>query len=409
MARHGVGIKTILKAMPGSINMFQQYSNEVQILNIIRRQGPVSRADIAKLTGLTPPTVTNIINKLLDSKLITDYMIGESSGGRRPLLLKTNPDAGQVIIIHIRSFKMIGYVVDATFSVHYEQTVSSKGLGYTAVIEQIQALIENCRQASKVPPLAVGIVIRGPVRAQEGISVFCPNFRWKNVPLKYIIEEKNRLPVFIENDTNILAYGEYYFGVAKAADNMILLKVGFGIGGGIMFNGSMYRGISGIAGEVGHTVIDAAGPLCSCGNTGCLEAMASETALVNLVVNAIEQGQPSIITEILKGDITTLEPEDIYQAADAGDALAKAMLCRVAEYLGMGIANLVNIFNPELVVIGGGLAKASKYIEKTVWDTVAQRSFESSSSVLDIKYSTQTSLHTMKGAADMVFSELAGK
>lgn len=383
--------------------------NDGQIFNIIRRHGPVSRADIARFSGLTPPTVTNITNKLLDAGIIIDYMIGASSGGRRPLLLKVNPDSGQVIIIHIRSFKMIGYVVDTALQVHFEQTVSIRGMEHSTILELIQEVIDNCRKAAAKQPLAIGVVIRGPVRTQEGISVFAPNIGWKNVPLKYIIEEKNRIPTFIENDSHVLAYGEYFFGVAQDAVNMILLKVGFGIGSGIMFNGSLYRGINGSAGEVGHTVIDVAGPLCSCGNTGCMEAVASETALVNLVAAGIRAGQISRVTDIVKGDLLNIAPEDIYQAADAGDALSIRMLGQVAGYLGIGIANLVNIFNPELVVIGGGLAKASKYIEKTVWDTVAFRSFESCSSVLNIKYSTQTNENTMKGAADMVFSELAGK
>ncbi|WP_371368416.1 N-acetylglucosamine repressor [Sporomusa rhizae] len=383
--------------------------NDGQIFNIIRRHGPVSRADIARFSGLTPPTVTNITNKLLDAGIIIDYMIGASSGGRRPLLLKVNPDSGQVIIIHIRSFKMIGYVVDTALQVHFEQTVSIRGMEHSTILELIQEVIDNCRKAAAKQPLAIGVVIRGPVRTQEGISVFAPNIGWKNVPLKYIIEEKNRIPTFIENDSHVLAYGEYFFGVAQDAVNMILLKVGFGIGSGIMFNGSLYRGINGSAGEVGHTVIDVAGPLCSCGNTGCMEAVASETALVNLVAAGIRAGQISRVTDIVKGDLLNIAPEDIYQAADAGDALSIRMLGQVAGYLGIGIANLVNIFNPELVVIGGGLAKASKYIEKTVWDTVAFRSFESCSSVLNIKYSTETNENTMKGAADMVFSELAGK
>ncbi|HWR43986.1 ROK family transcriptional regulator [Sporomusa sp.] len=388
--------------------MSVQSPNAEQIFNIIRRHGPVSRADIARFTGLTPPTVTNITNKLLDAGLVNDYMMGASSGGRRPLLLKINPAAGQVIIIHIRSFKMIGYVVDTAFGVHFELTVSIKGLSYEAVIQQILAVIDQCRQAATTTLMAVGVVIRGPVRTQEGISVFAPNIGWKNVPLKYIIEEKNRLPAFIENDSHVLAYGEYYFGVAKDANNMVLLKVGHGIGGGIMFNGSLYRGINGSAGEVGHTVIDVSGPLCSCGNSGCMEAMASETALVDLVINAVRSGQTSLISGIVNGDLDAVTAEDIYHAADLGDHLAINMLSRVAGYLGIGIANLVNVFNPELVVIGGGLAKAQQYIERTVWDMVALRSFESCSSVLEIKYSTQTSENTMKGAADMVFSELAG-
>ncbi|XEQ92382.1 N-acetylmannosamine kinase [Sporomusa carbonis] len=336
-----------------------------------------------------------------------DYMIGESSGGRRPLLLKVNPAAGQVIIVHIRTFTMIGYVVDTALNVQFQQAVSIKGLKQEAVLELLLTVIDNCRHAATLSPLAVGVIVRGPVRTQEGISVFAPNIGWKNVPLKYIIEEKKRLPAFIENDSNALAYGEYYFGAARDADNMVLLKVGYGIGGGIMFNGSLYKGINGSAGEIGHTVIDMAGPICSCGNTGCMEAMASETALVDLVLNAIRSGQPSLITSTVAGDLGAVTAEDIYNAADTGDFLAIDMLSRVACYLGIGIANLVNIFNPKLVVISGGLAKASRYIEKTVWDTVARRSFESCSSVLEIRYSTRATENTMKGAADMVFSELA--
>ncbi|WP_371371635.1 ROK family transcriptional regulator [Sporomusa aerivorans] len=383
--------------------------NEGQILNIIRRHGPVSRAEIARSTGLTPPTVATITNKLIDAQLVMDNKIGESSGGRRPLLLTVNPAAGQVIIIHIRSFKMIGYVVDAAFGVHFEHTVSIRDCNQAAVLDLIQQLIDECRYRASLPPQAIGVVVRGPVRVREGISVFAPNIGWKNVPLKYIIEEKNRLPVFVENDANILAYGEYYFGEAKDANSLVLLKVAHGIGGGIMFNGALYRGITGSAGEVGHTVIDMAGPLCSCGNNGCMEAMASETALIRLVAGAIQNGQFSIVDELVKGNLAAISPEDIYQAADDGDALALEMLSRVAGYLGIGIANLVNVFNPELVVISGGLAKAKRYIEKKVWETVDRRSFESCSSVLEIRYSTRTSVITMKGSADMAFSILAAK
>lgn len=383
--------------------------NEGQILNIIRRHGPVSRSEIARRTRLTPPTVTNITNKLMEIGLVIDYKMGESSGGRRPLLLHVSPAAGQVIIIHIRSFKMTGYVVDTALGIHFERTVEIRNCGQEIVLELVQRLIDDCRLRTSQALLAVGVVIRGPVRVKEGISVFAPNIGWKNVPLKYILEEKNRLPVFVENDANILAYGEYYYGAARDADSVVLLKVAHGIGGGIMFNGALYRGITGSAGEVGHTVIDVAGPLCSCGNTGCMEAMASETALVNLVAEAIHSGQASVVADWVKGNLAAITPEDIYQAADTGDAVAVDMLGRVAGYLGIGIANLVNVFNPELVVIGGGLAKAQKFIEKTVWETVDQRSFESCSSVLEIRYSTQTSAMTMKGAADMIFAELAGK
>jgi N-acetylglucosamine repressor len=391
--------------------MMQDYmlanSNEEQVLNIIRRCGPISKADIAKLTGLTPPTVTNIAGKLLDLGLISEYMIGESSGGRRPLLLKINSEISQLIIIHIRSEKIMGYVVDPELQVHYQEIENIKGLKENEALDLVLDVIARCRQAASAPVPAIGVVVRGPVRTREGIVVFALNIGWKNLPLKYIIEEKFRLPAFIENDAKALTMGEYHYGSFKNTPNMILLKVSHGIGAGIMINGRLYRGINGSAGEVGHATIDISGPICRCGNYGCMEALASENALVELVIKAIKEGQTSLIFDRVDGDLEKVTPDVIYEAADAGDYIALHMLDRVARYLGIGIANLVNIFNPKLIVISGCIAKANRHIEDTLKQTVQDRSFESCSSVLEICFSTETTENTLKGAADMIFAEIA--
>lgn len=381
-------------------------TNDEQIMNVIRRQGLISRAEIAKLTGLTPPTVTNITAKLLEWGLILEDGIGESSGGRRPLLLKVNPKIAQIIIIHIRSEKMIGYLVDPEFRVQYTDNKKIKGLKKEEVLELMLNMIADCQEAATAPVPAVGIVVRGPVRIREGISVFAPNIGWKNVPLKNIIEEKIGLLAFVENDAKALINGEYHYGSVKDADSMILLKVSHGIGSGIMFNGRMYRGVNGSAGEVGHTTIDISGPVCSCGNYGCLEALASENALVDMVVKSIKEGQPSLVYDLVNGELLDVNPKIIYEAAAGGDELAIRMLGHVARYLGIGIANLVNIFNPKIVVIGGGIVKARQYIEDIVRQTVWDRSFESCSSALEIRFSTLATENTMKGAADMVFAEI---
>lgn len=381
-------------------------SNDVQVINLIRRIGPISRADVAKLTGLTPPTVTNITNKLMDIGLVMEYKIGESSGGRRPLLLKVNPSVCQIIVVHIRSYSIIGYLLDPELKIYFEASKNIRGVKKEEVLELLLEMINSCKQAATAPVSAVGVVVRGPVRLREGISVFAPNIGWKNVPLKYIIEERFRIPAFIENDSRALTNGEYYYGSVKDAGSMILLKVSQGIGGGIMFNGRLYRGVNDSAGEVGHTTIDVNGPICSCGNYGCLEAMASESALVLLVVTAVKGGQASIVEKLVNGDLTKVTPDTIYQAANTGDDLSIRMLGRVAQYLGIGIANLVNIFNPELVVIAGGIAKARKFIETIVQQTVQDRSFESCSSTLEIRFSTAVTENTLKGAADMIFSEI---
>jgi len=381
-------------------------TNDGQILNVIRRQGLISRAEIAKLTGLTPPTVTNITNKLLELGLILESMMGESSGGRRPLLLKINPQLGSVIIINIRSQKMMGYVVDPEFRIQYQESNSIQGMNKEEVLELMLKMIAECQQEAAAPVLAIGVVVRGPVRSRDGISVFAPNIGWRNVPLKYIIEEKFRLPAFIENDSRALTNGEYYYGSVKDIDSMVLLKVSHGIGSGIVFNGRLYRGGNDSAGEIGHSTVDVDGPVCSCGNYGCLETLASETALVNLVVKAIKEGQPSLVQELVKGDLTQVTAEEIYQAAEAGDDVSIRMLARVARYLGIGIANLANFFNPQLVIISGGIAKGRAYIEETIWQTVRDKSFESCSSILEIQFSTSYIENTLKGVADIVFAEV---
>jgi N-acetylglucosamine repressor len=381
-------------------------SNDEQTLNVIRRQGPISRVEIAKMTGLTPPTVTNITTKLLDLGLIVEDSIGESSGGRRPLLLKINNLLATVIIIYIRSERIIGYVIDPQFKILWEDNRIIKGRKEEEVLEMMLDIIHECRKMATVPVLAVGVVVRGPVRIKDGIAVFVPNIGWKNAPLKTIIEDKVGLPAFIENDVKALSNGEYYYGSVKDASSMILLKVSHGIGGGIIFNGGLYRGVNDSAGEVGHTTIDIAGPMCSCGNYGCLEALASENALVDTVVKAMKEGQVSFIYEMVDGVLENVTPEVIYEAADAGDEVAVRILGQVARYLGIGIANLVNIFNPEIVIIGGGIVRGRQYIEDIIRQTIKDRSFESCSSVLEISFLTTTTENTLKGVADIVFAEI---
>jgi len=380
-------------------------SNDEQILNVIRRQGAMSRVEIAKITGLTPPTVTTITGKLIDLKLILEDSMGQSSGGRRPLLLKINSDIAQLIIIHIRSEKIIGYVIDPEFQVYHKEIRSINGMKEKEVLELMFEVIALCQQAATAPVPAIGVVVRGPVRICEGISVFAPNIGWKNMPLKKMIEDKTGIVTFVENDAKALTNGEYYYGAVKDADTMILLKVSHGIGGGIMLGGRMYRGINGSAGEVGHTTIDITGPLCSCGNYGCLESIASENALVDRVARKVAEGGSSFIYDQVNGELSKIDPDIIYQAANAGDPLAVEVLHEVAYHLGIGISNLVNIFNPKIIIMSGGIVKARHIIEDKLRQTVMDRAFESCSSVLDIRFSTSATVNTLKGMADMIFEK----
>jgi predicted NBD/HSP70 family sugar kinase len=379
-------------------------SNESLIMNLIRRSGPISRAEIAKLTGLTPPTVTSITSKLVEGGLINEYMIGESNGGRRPLLLKVNTDTARIVVINIRSEEMMGYVVDPEVSVLYEETKSIKGMKEEEVLILLLNMIDNCRRASDVPVLAIGVVVRGPVHS-AGIVVFALNIGWRNLALKKVIEDRFGLPVFLENDAKTLTNGEFHYGSHKDATSMILLKVSHGIGAGIVFDGVLYRGINNSSGEVGHTTIDVAGPLCRCGNYGCLEAFASDDALVSYVIKAIKEGQTSRVSEMVT-DLEQVTTDMIYRAADLGDLLAMEALKRVGRYLGIGIANMVNIFNPKLIVISGNIAKVQNHVSDTLRQTVRERTFESCCSDLEIRFSMQATENTLKGMADIIFAKI---
>lgn len=380
--------------------------NDCLVLNTIRHQGPISRADIAKATNLTAPAITYITNKLLDSGIVTEHTIGQSSGGRRPILLAINPDTLNVLVIHISSNRLRGYLVDGELNVISEKEYSVQKMAKDDILELMLSTILDLKKDAKTDILGIGVVVHGPVQSKEGISLFAPNLGWRNVPIKYIVEEKIGLPTFVENDVRAMAIGEFYYGSASDIENMVFLKVGYGIGSAIFIDGKLYRGCGDSAGEIGHTTIDVGGPLCSCGNYGCLEAVASENALVKSMIKSIKEGRSSMVQEMAGGNLEDITPEMIYEAAEKNDNLAGRFLRQTARYLGIGIANAINTFNPELLVIGGGIVKAKSSIEKTMLDTVKDRCLENSFNQCKIEFSQMGEIATIKGAADVVMTAI---
>ncbi|MFV9568836.1 ROK family transcriptional regulator [Thermoanaerobacter mathranii] len=380
--------------------------NESLILDIIRKMGPISRADIAKETNLTPPTVTNIVNKLIEEGVVVEYKVGESNGGRPPVLIKINPEFMTIIIVHISTNNLHEYTLDAELNRKSEQTHSIKGLKEQEVLELLMSTLDKAIKESPNNISGIGIVVRGPVKTKEGISVFAPNIGWRNVPLKAMIEEKFEIPTYIMNDVRAMAWGEFQMGKAKEVENMIFLKVGYGIGSAILINGRLYIGNNDSAGEIGHTTIDVAGPKCSCGNYGCFEALASEKALVNLVVKSIKEGNDSIVYQMAKGILDNVTPEMIYEAAKLNDKLAINSLETIGRYLGIGIANIINTFNPELILIGGGIVQGRSFFEDIMRETTKKRAFENSYSSCSIAFAELGDNATLIGAANMVMDEV---
>ncbi len=207
----------------------------------------------------------------------------------------------------------------------------------------------------------------GLVDFAEGMLLFAPNLKWRNVPVRaHLRKHFVNVPVFVDNEANMATLGEYYFGSANKAEDALYLSAGVGLGGGILRGGRVLRGVVGMAGEFGHIIMDTDGELCACGNRGCWETQVSEKALYRYIRESLDVGQNSILHDFTQGDLSKLNVDMIVEAAEVNDKVAQGALTRLAHCLGIGIASLINALNPELVVFGGILSTAWGYINPVI-------------------------------------------
>jgi glucokinase len=222
----------------------------------------------------------------------------------------------------------------------------------------------------------IGIGAPGLSNPETGVVFTSPHLPgWKDVPLKDIVEEEMGVKTYLINDANAAALGEMRFGAARGARNFVYVTLSTGIGGGIVIDGQIYSGALGTAGEIGHMTIDIDGPPCDCGNTGCWETLASGTALAREAKKCLKEGDRTSILEYADGSINKVTAETVHRAAEQGDALAKELIARTSYYVGVGLANLINIFNPELIIIGGGLSNMGAMLLEPAYKVAAERAY----------------------------------
>lgn len=241
--------------------------------------------------------------------------------------------------------------------------------GQQHVVGQIIKSVERVRHAAGVKPeqvLALALGAPGPLDTRQGMIHFAPNLNWHNVPICQVLEQHLSLPVLLDNDANLAALGEYVYGAGRGEDNMVYITVSTGIGGGLILDGRLYRGFTDGAGEIGHMTVLPDGPLCNCGNRGCLEALASGTAIAREARNRVACGDGVQILAAAGGDPTSITAKTVAAAAAAGDAAANSIIAQASRYLGIGIANIINLFNPSLIVLGGGVMD----IGEPVWENL---------------------------------------
>ncbi|MBM4467784.1 MAG: ROK family transcriptional regulator [Chloroflexi bacterium] len=379
--------------------------NRNLVLNFIKSHGPISRTDIAHLSSLSLATVSSITADFIASGLVHEMGEGESTGGRRPVLLRLNYRAGFVVGVKLMEQAVASALTDLDAHVlHHWVTPLEDQRSLAAVQEVIAAAVEATIAASQVKRqrvLGIGIGLAGVVDGEAGMCHYSPFFGWRNVQFAQPLADHFGLPVYLENDVNTLTIAEQWFGYGHGVDHFVVATVGRGIGAGIVVNGQFYRGALGGAGEFGHITLTTDGPPCGCGKRGCLETLASDPAVVRQARAAIALGEQTALV-----GVEPLTLEDIVAAAEAGDKLAQRLLADSGRWLGLGIATLVNILNPQLIIVGGEGVRAGEWRFGPMREAIRQHAFDSLADDLDIIIEPAGDETWARGAACVVLGEL---
>ncbi|WP_217593360.1 ROK family transcriptional regulator [Cohnella sp. GbtcB17] len=334
--------------------------NTAIVLESVLQGAPLSRADISALTGLNKATVSSLVQDLIDSGLVREIGTGQSSGGRKPVLLEFVAESGYAVGVDLGVNYVRGVLTDLRGGVAVERTAqldkTSPDEVFGILRPFIQSLIDEAPE-SAFGVVGIGVGVPGLVD-RGGAVLYAPNLGWRDVPLQDALNRAFGIPVLIDNEANVGAIGERKFGSGRGIGSMIYVSVGMGIGTGLILQKELYKGAAGFSGELGHLSIEASGPPCRCGNRGCWELYASEQALL---VRAAEAG-------IGEGTLDSL-----LALAERGDEQTRALFNGIGESLGVGIANIVNVFNPEAVVIGNTMSRARPWLEEAMSHTTEAR------------------------------------
>ena len=374
--------------------------NRSTILNSIKTHGAIPRAEIARLTGLSPATVTGITAELIQDNLVFEKESGDSSGGRPPIMLAINPNGGCVVGIKVMEDHALGALTDLEASLLGKQSYPLTDTSPEGISRSLSELVAELLKMSENPApnlMGVGVGLAGIVEAGQGLVRQSPFLGWNDVPLREMIQSRVNVPVYVDNDVNTLAFAEKWFGAGRGVDNFLVVTVGRGIGLGIVSNGQFNHGARGGAGEIGHTVIQPGGELCACGKRGCLEMYASEPALLRQAAKAFEQGQLSSLPNT---------PEELIALAASGEKAAQEIFARAGELLGQSIANLVNIFNPQRVLINGEGVRAGNWLFDPMRSAIDEHTMPGLRQDVSILVEPLGDDAWARGAASLVLHEL---
>src|ERR687894_231996 len=379
---------------------------QAEIMGYVRAVArPVSRTQLTGALESSRGKISAEIVRLIEKGLLAEEGLAESEGGRRSSLLGIPYSAGLIAAVDIGATS-----IDVALTTLGSELVAHRGEpadvreGPLPILGRVKALMAELLDEQAASPqdiLVIGIGVPGPVEQASGLLTVPPIMPgWDRFPIRDVFAGEYAAPVFVDNEVNVMALGEHWGGVAKGVDDVVFVKIGTGIGSGIIIGGRIHRGTQGCAGDFGHICVDPNGPICSCGNTGCLEAMAAAPAMVLQAERCAREGESPALAEILteKGELNT---KDIGEAARRSDYCALTIIRRSGRLIGQTLAAAVNVLNPSMIVIGGGVSHIGHALLAEIRSAVYQRSLPLATRNLPVVMSELDELAGVMGASVM--------
>jgi N-acetylglucosamine repressor len=380
--------------------------NTTLVLQTIYQNTDISRAEIARYTGLTRTTVSDIVASLIDDGLVVEVGQGEPSGGKPPIQISLVPDARQILCLDLSSDNLFGTVVNLRGQILHRQYLPLDGRIGQAAMEQVCRLVDLLAGAATASSLGIGIGTPGLVDSTRGIVHQAVNRGWVDLPMRDLVAQHFSGPVYVTNDSQAAALGEHTYGSQRQASNLVVIKVGEGIGSGIVLDGQLFPGDGFSAGEIGHLMVEYDGLPCTCGNYGCLETVLGKRALLAKAQAKARQHPNSLLAQQSGGG--QLSMEHLHQAYLLGDPLANELIVQAGAYLGAAIANLIGILNVRNIVISGYPEKFGDTLLQAAMAEARKRVLPAMAVETHLSLSTLGEVDVVLGASALVLREELG-
>jgi len=382
--------------------------NELSILRLIHAEPMISRIELARQTGLSAALVGGVVGRLVGKGLVVEAGPASTTVGRKPVPLSVRSDIAYLVGVDVGSFLTRVVITDFLGrSICATETETRMAEGRSRVLGRTFETIRKTIQDSRLPDSAlkgIGIAHSGVIDSERGVVLSFPRpgqmTEWKSVSLEQLVEQEFGLPVLLDDSTRMMAIAEKFFRKDRKLRDFLFISVSMGIGAALFVDGALYRGPGGFAGEFGHITVDENGPLCCCGNYGCLEALASGGAIIQSVRTAIQKGVDSKVRDLTMEDLDRISMEIVTRAAAENDGLAGRVLHDAVSHIAVALADVVNLLSPRVIILGGPLFRlAPQLITEPLMRVVKQRAFEKSANEIRLEVSSLGSEAAALGAA----------